>query len=967
MQQTNSTTLLSTLMRRPDRMAWVVFACSLGLYLATMATFPVLGPSAHALDTHLKLLPMPEVVHPVWTLLIEGLSRVWPAKAILLIHGLHALIGAGLVVIMYRLHARYHLFRGVDRESGRTIRQIRGMTVALFLLASAPVWVTATRAYPWHLGLFMTLASGWFLSEYHVKGSSAMLYGSGLLYGMSLVEYAMAPWFFPVYVVGVILALYRRRAFSLRRFAAVAGLVLCGVALVAVLCVFGAYAYRGMAGVEALEPIDALRRLVGKQLRSMFRGLPRTGWLMVLMVGMAPWLLTAFLSARRGVDILSITSRLIHVLVIIISLLVLWNVPISPWRLLGESRPLVLPYLFVASAFGVTVAALYQVLRWPPAGFRSFRRLAAMVLIAAPLVTVAAAVRVYPEVDPRPYRSFCRVAEVMEEESRDLDFVITSGHLDSLVRLAALARNREVLLMALPGQRNEAYRAYLAAQFQSPRLRGLAEVGVVPAIREILATEPERGERIGMEVGSELLLSHQLYNVPRNSLYVGVRELPALDLALQGTDRTILWRTLEEALSRTAERRPDLAAIVALIKQRLSRLANDYGVYQEDRAGLEMAAAAYRTATALSPQNLCAWLNLHSMPERDSAESDEAWEAIVGMLGETPPNLVAVSRVFGHIKRESSLTALRDYFVLQQDDADLAGATVDPAVSEAFDTIQKDLAAGRADEAVTRLRELTAAHPTLQGAWLLRGLVAAQRGDVEEWTVCWDQMESLDAVWPGFLLIQGDRAIAAGRVDEARGHFQRILSLVPRSREALEKLMILEFFNGDTERAENYCAVLLNLDPTHANANFVLGTMQASREDYAAAEAALRVALGDENKPLIMNNLAWVLIERDRFEEALELTERALNQVDALMPLWDTRGVALMGLGRYDDADQSFERALALIPDHQEVRIHVARLRLKQDRLEEARTAFEELAAMADELSDDSRAELDELRKDLGL
>jgi tetratricopeptide (TPR) repeat protein len=70
-----------------------------------------------------------------------------------------------------------------------------------------------------------------------------------------------------------------------------------------------------------------------------------------------------------------------------------------------------------------------------------------------------------------------------------------------------------------------------------------------------------------------------------------------------------------------------------------------------------------------------------------------------------------------------------------------------------------------------------------------------------------------------------------------------------------------------------------------------------------------------------MNNREKVLLHRgidkvrqEKFEEALKLFDRVLQQNPEIVEAWNNRGVALYGLGRLEEALQSYNRSLEKDP-----------------------------------------------------
>ncbi|HKM54863.1 MAG TPA: tetratricopeptide repeat protein, partial [Isosphaeraceae bacterium] len=96
---------------------------------------------------------------------------------------------------------------------------------------------------------------------------------------------------------------------------------------------------------------------------------------------------------------------------------------------------------------------------------------------------------------------------------------------------------------------------------------------------------------------------------------------------------------------------------------------------------------------------------------------------------------------------------------------------------------------------------------------------------------------------------------------------------------------------------------------------------------YAEAEALNRqIVAADPDNVESLNNLAWELLLRDpsRFKEALDLVNRAIEKAGTLTSLADTRAVALIRGGQYDQAAQELRTAQEIDPKNLSLALHLA-------------------------------------------
>jgi tetratricopeptide (TPR) repeat protein len=171
---------------------------------------------------------------------------------------------------------------------------------------------------------------------------------------------------------------------------------------------------------------------------------------------------------------------------------------------------------------------------------------------------------------------------------------------------------------------------------------------------------------------------------------------------------------------------------------------------------------------------------------------------------------------------------------------------------------------------------------------------------------------------------------------------------------AQENLLRIEVYEVQRDAAEKRIEAILSVDPRNALANFILGTLQVYNEDFALAESSFRQSLETKRSPDTLNSLAWVLYRRGAMEEALLMAKNSLAMSERSAPAWDTYGAILLALGRLDEAEEAFQKALALAPDTAEILLHTAQLYEKKGLLKEALRVSDALLARPAELSRES-------------
>jgi len=117
--------------------------------------------------------------------------------------------------------------------------------------------------------------------------------------------------------------------------------------------------------------------------------------------------------------------------------------------------------------------------------------------------------------------------------------------------------------------------------------------------------------------------------------------------------------------------------------------------------------------------------------------------------------------------------------------------------------------------------------------------------------------------------------------------------------------------------AEHILRMIWENDPDSIEATtalaILLHTIGRSDESVPLYEQVLQL---EPDNLIVINNLAWIMCEeQDKFQEALELTQRGLQISPNYIDLIDTRGVAYYRLGEFNKAVEDFTTCIKLYPD----------------------------------------------------
>lgn len=219
---------------------------------------------------------------------------------------------------------------------------------------------------------------------------------------------------------------------------------------------------------------------------------------------------------------------------------------------------------------------------------------------------------------------------------------------------------------------------------------------------------------------------------------------------------------------------------------------------------------------------------------------------------------------------------------------------------------------------------------------------------------------------PVALLNLGNALGRAGRLADARAHFEQALRLKPDFAEAHYNLADVELESGAAAAAAEHCRRAIALQPAFAAAHHGLARAASALGSFEAAVASCRRALHLEaNAPEVENTLGFALARLGRVDEALAAFGRALARRPGFLEAELNRAALLRSVGRLDAAEAGFRRALALDPTRVRVHVELATVLRLQRRSAEAEASARAALALEPE-SAAALGVLAELCADLG-
>ncbi len=184
--------------------------------------------------------------------------------------------------------------------------------------------------------------------------------------------------------------------------------------------------------------------------------------------------------------------------------------------------------------------------------------------------------------------------------------------------------------------------------------------------------------------------------------------------------------------------------------------------------------------------------------------------------------------------------------------------------------------------------------------------------------------------WGHYML--GLSSWKAGEYEAAEAAFDRAIELDPRH---VKSFLNLARVYLDTERAEDALVRIeeaLVVDPgssvafrLQGRAHHQLGELDRAVESYREA------ILIDEQDAWSMNNLGLILIEQERFMEALPPLARAVELRGDVAVFQNNLGMALERTGYFTLAEEAYKSAVAIDGSHEKAFVNLARVEALED------------------------------------
>ena len=803
----------------------------------TRGVFP--GESAWLMATYSGLEPLELPIHPVWGLIVSWLSSLSVLTLPLRLNLFSAACSVVSVVLMYRIMTfLVHdvIYEEYSVEHAPRVSLWAGVFSALAFLFAVPVWQAATRLQYQSFDLMLALVAAHLLVVYAQRQWRVLLVVFGLLLGVGIVESVIFIPLAPVFVAFLVYVLWKSGVLSLNRVTWVGALSVVGLGLYYLF----AWRFFKTTDCEALgfkSVMDVMVTVWKNQIVQLRSGLPKVGWLVLLLMSVVPWVAGGLASFRALNNERSWSQYILHITLTLIVVLGLTNVPFSPWEILKPSGRLpVCSYAMLAMSAGYLVAYWYLLLKVKRprrgSGVAVLTKAAGdwMGLIlaypVAGIVVLCAIVNAFECTGSRG--DFAdRFAKEVLDRMGSRTWLVTDGTLDAHLQIMARQRKMELNLLCLQKDMSPYYLKTMARLIEQKqlfdagnlqRMKSTLDLGLLPFIQDWFALDKEIEKKAAVFGVPDFWYTAGITPAPEFVFFAGCRDIKAFKDKPLLADYMAFWSAMDKVLPADKTPHDDPTSRLRMnLRRHLGFVANNLGVMLEDLERDKDAYAVYtHVRNKLDPENISALFNRFEMARRGAESTHADKEAIerelkdfVGNLKHRYP-LWSLSRYYGYVRSPEIFARLGLGWALSgQTGAALAG------INRAINLLPTDqrLGAMQAMAAVYALsddrskteavyQDIIKSDPGNRSAMLGMARLAVQEGALDK-AKMWlekaakseDKRGSLGVEWAVIHLMNND-------VGRARLALQEATDLQPKNLQAWAMLAMVQLQQNEVEDVE---------------------------------------------------------------------------------------------------------------------------------------------------------------------
>lgn len=273
-----------------------------------------------------------------------------------------------------------------------------------------------------------------------------------------------------------------------------------------------------------------------------------------------------------------------------------------------------------------------------------------------------------------------------------------------------------------------------------------------------------------------------------------------------------------------------------------------------------------------------------------------------------------------------------------------------PESSVLFSRAMAAYVRGDKSQAVNALKDLANRTPSDARVWMALALLSAEDEPMRDQAL--KVLKDLPTGDVGAKLALADVLVSRQRLSEAKTALEEAVQMDAGNLHAWEMLGSLAQELNDQKLMELSLRALLARNSDHYLKYQNAGVNHYRKGELAEAEQAFRQGLQRKRDPVLLNNLATVLLERGGDpEEALALIDEALLRLPTHGGLYQTRGEIHLKQGRFAEARKDLQKALTIQGPRDSALLLLARSYEGVGDFGRARAVAETLAKRSDRLT----------------
>lgn len=833
-----------------------LWLCSLGVaflalvvYSLTLANYVFPGESAHLFTQWMGMDALTSPQSPIWGAVVKAVGGMtFPASVAMRINLVSLACGvlsAGLVCGLVGFFVRNTVSQEDTVKFMGGASLIAGLTSGLAFVFSTAVWQSSThlefRMFDVCCALLLFFLFVPMLRWSRLLPLFAALLGIGVAAG--LVESVIFIPLVPVFLLCVVVASVKT---GWRFYLPVGLFLFLGAVFYMVFACSVANSYLQLPEAAAGKFTDVgsvLVKVIQEYAHEMRQWVVRPGWLFVVILSVVPFVACMF-AAPRGLNNERAWSQYLFHIAMTVCAILAFATPLAPeslMRSLGVSP--VATSVLVAVTSGYLAAYWYVLARTPlPAVeydksrpvFVIGRRVAPAVLgVFLGIIALAALVNAFScSRDRGAYADIC--ANEVIDRMGGRTWMVTDGMLDDHLRIVAATRGKELNLVCLQRDMDDAYLKELSALVKEKKLSAghanlalAIELGVLPFLQDWFMGDQKITQEAAIFGVPDFWYMAERQPVPECLFFGGVQNVKKdVDGDKAMADFKAFWAKMEPVLHaekrkgsrEIANAKDPVDALRLQLRRHVGFIANNLGVVMQDLGRDKEAWELYELVLkTIDCDNICALFNEFEMARAGipaavahKAEIERQLKAIV----DDPKRrylLWSLSRYYGYI-RSPEIFARMGYAWARSGQTGNAIAQVQRAI----DFVPADRQAG--------LLNMMAA-------------IYASGNQAQKSREVYNKVLESDASNHDALMGLTRLALQKGALDEAKGHLAKAVKAAKSQESSGFDWALLHLMNNDLGAARLSLQKVTDLQPKSLQAWSLLAGVLLQQFDSAKDEA----------------------------------------------------------------------------------------------------------------------------------